>query len=374
MIKSLNIFTIACHAILIIETIINEIGGFSSMKLLIGGYTKKKSTGIYELPLTPAANGVEMQMGPAKEVIQVGGPTYFVQDGNIIFTINSAGAKGGISSFALVKGKYSERDSYLTPGSSPAYIGINREKKLLYTANYHTAVLSVFSYDDEGKLTFLDSVTHTADTLGPCPEQADGPHPHFFDQTPQGNLVSCDLGNDSVDFYSFKDNKLKHLAKYQNEPGFGTRHIVFSPDGNYFYVIGELSSKINLVKLDEAHWNFKNIATYSTIPDDFSDHNGAAAIKISHDGKFIYTSNRGHDTITVFAVNDDHTLQLRQRISTFGEFPRDFNWDKDEKYVVATNQNSDNATLYTRDAENGCLTPVQKNIFVPEGTRVLFSE
>ena len=344
------------------------------MKLLIGGYTKKKSTGIYELPLTPAANGVEMQMGPAKEVIQVGGPTYFVQDGNIIFTINNAGEKGGISSFALVKGKYSEKDSYLTPGSSPAYIGINREKKLLYTANYHTAVLSVFSYDDEGKLTFLDSVTHTADTLGPCPEQADGPHPHFFDQTPQGNLVSCDLGNDCVDFYSFKNNKLKHLAKYQNEPGFGTRHIVFSPDGNYFYVIGELSSKINLVKLDEAHWNFKNIATYSTIPDDFSDHNGAAAIKISHDGKFIYTSNRGHDTITVFAVNDDHTLQLRQRISTFGEFPRDFNWDKDEKYVVATNQNSDNATLYTRDAENGCLTPVQKNIFVPEGTRVLFSE
>ncbi|WP_294763796.1 beta-propeller fold lactonase family protein, partial [uncultured Lactobacillus sp.] len=145
------------------------------MKLLIGGYTKKKSTGIYELPLTPAANGVEMQMGPAKEVIQVGGPTYFVQDGNLIFTINNAGAKGGISSFALINGKYSEKDSYLTPGSSPAYIGINREKKLLYTANYHTAVLSVFSYDDEGKLTFLDSVTHTADTLGPCPEQADGP-------------------------------------------------------------------------------------------------------------------------------------------------------------------------------------------------------
>lgn len=344
------------------------------MKLLIGGYTKKTATGIYELPLSATASGEEMQIGPAKEVIKVGGPTYFVQDDKLIFSINNAGDKGGISSFELVNGKYEEKDSYLTAGSSPAYIGINRSQKLLYTANYHTAVLAVFSYNNQGQLTLLDTVTHKADTLGPCPEQADGAHPHFFDQTPQGNLVSCDLGNDRVDFYSFKNNKLQHLAQYQNEPGFGSRHIVFSPDGSYFYVVGELSSKINVVKFDENNWTFENKATYSSIPETFTEHNGAAAIKISRDGKFIYVSNRGHDSITLFVVKENHMLQLRQRISTFGEFPRDFNWDKDEKYVVATNQNSDNATLYTRNKLNGCLTPIQKDIFVPEGTRVLFTK
>lgn len=361
------------YLIWILNLGILNLGGLQ-MKLLIGGYTKKKATGIYELPLANSNENSQPEVGSAKEIIKIGGPTYFVQDNDLLFTINNAGNQGGISSFQLLKGKYLEKDSYLTTGSSPAYIGINQENKLLYSANYHTGLLAVFSYDNNGTLKLLASLTHTADSLGPRPEQVDGPHPHFFDQTPQKNLVSCDLGNDCVDFYSLENNQLKHLAKYQNEAGFGTRHLVFSPDGQYFYVVGELASKINVVKLDEKNWSFENIATYSTIPTDYSEHNGAAAIRMSNDGKFIYVSNRGHDSITVFLVKADHTLKLQQRISTFGEFPRDFNWDNNQKLLVATNQNTDNATLYTRNAENGCLTPIQKNIYIPEGTCVLFDE
>ncbi|BDR60222.1 lactonase family protein [Lactobacillus xylocopicola] len=344
------------------------------MKLLIGGYTKNTSTGIYELPVIPTQDKPGLQLGPAKAVIKLGGPTYFVQDGNLLFTIKNAGDQGGIASYELSQGKYQAKDSYLTAGSSPAYISLNRTQKLLYTANYHTAVLAVFAYTSSGSLTLLDTVTHTADTLGPRPEQSDGPHPHYFDQTPAGNLVSCDLGNDRVDFYQLQNNHLEHRASYQNEPGFGSRHLVFSPDGAYFYVVGELASKINVVKFNEQDWSFTNIATYSTIPADFTGHNGAAAIKISHAGDFIYVSNRGHDSLTVFGVKQDHTLELRQRIASFGQFPRDFNWDQDEKYVVVANQNSNNATLYLRNSEDGCLTPLQKDVSVPEGTRVLFAE
>ncbi|WEV40416.1 lactonase family protein [Lactobacillus sp. ESL0681] len=339
------------------------------MKLLIGGYTKNKATGIYELPVT---EGQPIKVGQAQEIIKIGGPTYFVKDEQLLFTINNAGDKGGISAFKLTEQHYQETDSALSTGSSPAYIGINRPHKLLYTANYHTAELAVYSYTTAGKLTLLDSVTHKADNLGPRPEQIDGAHPHFFDQTPQGNLVSCDLGNDRVDFYQFKNQKLQHVAEYQNEAGFGSRHLVFSPDGNYFYVVGELSSKINLVKFNEETWQFDNLATYSTIPANYTAHNGAAAIRMSSDGKFIYVSNRGHNSITVFKVKDDHTLEISQRISTFGEFPRDFNWDQAEKYVVVANQNTNNATLYERDADNGSLTPLQKDIQVPEGTCVVF--
>ncbi|MDF7638556.1 lactonase family protein [Lactobacillus sp. ESL0791] len=342
------------------------------MKVLIGGYTKNTSKGIYELPVNE--NAEEVTLGQAEPIITVGGPTYFQKDGPLIFTINNAGEKGGISVFKQKGDGYEETSNYLTPGSSPAYIGINKRKKLIYTANYHTGVLQVFNYSADGKLTLLADCTHIADTLGPRPEQTDGPHPHFFDETPAGNLVSCDLGNDRVDFYRLNNNKLDHLAAYHNEPGFGTRHIVFSKDGHCFYVAGELSSKINVVKFDEESWQFENIATYSTIPEDFTAHNGAAAIKISGDDKFIYVSNRGHDSITVFGINDDNTLKLVQRVSVFGEFPRDFNWDPEEKYVVVANQNTNNATLYTRSAETGCLTPVQKKIAVPEGTRVLFTE
>lgn len=342
------------------------------MKVLIGGYTKKTSKGIYELPFTGENN--DARLGKAENIVSVGGPTYFQKDGDLIFAINNAGDKGGISVFKVNEGGSNEVDRYLTSGSSPAYVGINRDKKLLYTANYHTAVLSVFHYNDSGKLDLITTTTHKPESLGPRPEQADGPHPHFFDETPAGNLVCCDLGNDTVDFYRLENNELKHLAQYKNEAGFGDRHIVFSKDGNYFYVVGELSSKINVVKFNEDTWDFEDIATYKTIPDDFTDHNGAAAVYISNDGKYIYVSNRGHNSIVVFKVSDNHTLSLVQRVSTFGDFPRDFNWDKSEKYLVAANQNSDNATLYLRNGGTGTLTPIQKDIEVPEGTRVLFTK
>ena len=336
------------------------------MHILIGGYTKQESAGIYQFDFI--GSGDQAHLEQRRNVVEVGGPTYFQKDGQFIFTIKNENGQGGIAAFA--NGKLVSQ--LLHEGSSPAYIGINKEKKLLYTANYHTGVLAVISYDDQGQLTLLDQVKHENKALGPRPEQA-GAHPHYFNETPGGHLVSCDLGQDRVDFYGFDEQKLTHLASYQNEDGFGSRHLAFSPDGKYFYVAGELSSQVNVVKFDEENWMFRSLATYSTIPESWDQHNGAAAIRLSSDGKFLYVSNRGHDSIAVFAVLPDQALKLVQRVSTFGEFPRDFNWDAEEKYVVAANQNSNNATLYQRQSD-GTLTPLEKDIAVPEGTRVLFTD
>lgn len=337
------------------------------MHILIGGYTKHESEGIYQFDFIGAGNEAHLEQG--RNVVKVGGPTYFQKAGDLIFTIKNENGQGGIAAYR--RGKLVSQ--LIHDGSSPAYVGINQDKRLLYTANYHTGMLSVISYDEQGQLTLLDQVKHEDRALGPKPEQ-DTAHPHYFDETPGGHLVSCDLGQDRVDFYAFKDGKLSHLASYQNEDGFGTRHLVFNPSGQYFYVAGELSSQVNVVKFDEASWMFQNVATYSTIPADWDKHNGAAAIRMSKDGRFIYVSNRGNDSIAVFEVKADHTLKLIQRVSTFGEFPRDFNWDEEEAYVVAANQNTNNATLYARNAADGSLTPLVKNIQVPEGTRVLFTE
>lgn len=336
------------------------------MHILIGGYTKHESAGIYQFDFI--GSGDQAHLEQRRNVVEVGGPTYFQKDGQFIFTIKNENGQGGIAAFA--NGKLVSQ--LLHEGSSPAYIGINKEKKLLYTANYHTGVLAVISYDDQGQLTLLDQVKHENKALGPRPEQA-GAHPHYFDETPGRHLVSCDLGQDRVDFYGFDGQKLTHLASYQNEDGFGSRHLAFSPDGKYFYVAGELSSQVNVVKFDEENWMFRSLATYSTIPESWDQHNGAAAIRLSSDGKFLYVSNRGHDSIAVFAVLPDQALKLVQRVSTFGEFPRDFNWDAEEKYVVAANQNSNNATLYQRQSD-GTLTPLEKDIAVAEGTRVLFTD
>ncbi|GFZ26208.1 lactonase family protein [Lactobacillus corticis] len=338
------------------------------MKVLIGGYTKHASKGIYELPLSTQPQPV---LGQAQLVAEVGGPTYFQTAGDLLFTINNAGDQGGISLFKRHGDRYEKLADQLTPGASPAYLGINPKAHLLYTANYHTAVLSIYRYS-ENSLSLVTTYTAKAESLGPRPEQVDGPHPHFFDQTPQGNLVACDLGNDSVTFFRFDGEQLTKAAVYHNESGFGTRHIRFSPDGHYFYVVGELSSKINVVKFNEDDWTFESLGTYSTIPADFHEHNGAAALYLSRDGKYLYVSNRGHNSLAVFAVEADQNLRLVQRVSVFGDFPRDFNWNQDQSLVIVANQNSNNATLYRRDAASGMLTPLQKEVAVPEGTRVLF--
>ena len=339
------------------------------MKVWFGGYTSHDSKGIYTANVEN--NEDDIKLVDVKNIVEIDRPTYFQLVGDLLFTIIQNSDQSGIATYRIKDGKAKQLDTYFHEGAAPCYISVDSQKHLVFTANYHLATINVFSYDENGKLTFITNDTHEGH--GPRAEQ-DQAHPHFFDETPSGNLVSCDLGIDAVDFYKLDGDKLKHLARYQMENGFGTRHLVFSPDGKTMYIVGELSSQVNVARLNENTWKFEDVATYKTIPDDFSDHNGAAAIRISKDGKFIYISNRGHDSITVFKVLDDGKLELVQRISVFGSFPRDFNWDKDEKYLVVANQNTNNATLYRRNSETGNLTPIQKDIPVPEATRVLFEE
>ena len=339
------------------------------MKVWFGGYTSHDSKGIYTANVEN--NEDDIKLVDVKNIVEIDRPTYFQLVGDLLFTIIQNGDQSGIATYRIKDGKAKQLDTYFHEGAAPCYISVDSQKHLVFTANYHLATINVFSYDENGKLTFITNDTHEGH--GPRAEQ-DQAHPHFFDETPSGNLVSCDLGIDAVDFYKLDGDKLKHLARYQMENGFGTRHLVFSPDGKTMYIVGELSSQVNVARLNENTWKFEDVATYKTIPDDFSDHNGAAAIRISKDGKFIYISNRGHDSITVFKVLDDGKLELVQRISVFRSFPRDFNWDKDEKYLVVANQNTNNATLYRRNSETGNLTPIQKDIPVPEATRVLFEE
>lgn len=339
------------------------------MKVWFGGYTSHDSKGIYTANVEKKEDDIKLV--DVKNIVEIDRPTYFQLVGDLLFTIIQNGDQSGIATYRIKDGKAKQLDTYFHEGAAPCYISVDSQKHLVFTANYHLATINVFSYDENGKLTFITNDTHEGH--GPRAEQ-DQAHPHFFDETPAGNLVSCDLGIDAVDFYKLDGDKLKHLARYQMENGFGTRHLVFSPDGKTMYIVGELSSQVNVARLNENTWKFEDVATYKTIPDDFSNHNGAAAIRISKDGKFIYISNRGHDSITVFKVLDDGKLELVQRISVFGSFPRDFNWDKDEKYLVVANQNTNNATLYRRNSETGNLTPIQKDIPVPEATRVLFEE
>ncbi|MFQ7235155.1 MAG: beta-propeller fold lactonase family protein, partial [Enterococcus hulanensis] len=130
---------------------------------------------------------------------------------------------------------------------------------------------------------------------------------------------------------------------------------------------------VTVLAYDQTDGSFTQKQKVSTLPKDFDGENGGAAIRVSDDGRFLYASNRGHNSIAVFAIADDaSSVEMIQTISTEGDFPRDFALSPDNAYVVAANQNSDNLTLYRRDNESGLLTMIQKDVFAPEAVCVYF--
>ena len=219
-------------------------------------------------------------------------------------------------------------------------------------------------YDKQGQLSLVAKTQHHG--KGPAPEQ-DAAHPHFFDETPSGNLLCCDLGTDEVAVYKLAASQLVKLADWQAPAGIGPRHAAFA--NGLLFVVCELGSKLLVLDFDEAKLSFKLLHSYSTVAASYAGRNGAAALRVDPAG-FVYVSNRGEDTIAVFrqAKKD---LRLIQRISTFGAFPRDFNWNEDN-IAIAANQETSSATVYRRDPHNGYLTLLQKQVPAAKPTCVLF--
>lgn len=339
-------------------------------KLLLGGYTRHGGAGIY----TGTFDDTQGQLTASQPYItDLGSPTYLaVSDDHILYAVDAEGDQGGVASYDLNVNPPKLINRVLQPGSSPAHISIDENRQLVYASNYHEARINVYKINRDHSLTATDEIVHTGN--GPRPEQ-DGAHVHFAAVTPDfQRLAVADLGNDTLTTYTISDaGKLGDPVVFHAEPGFGPRHIAFNHNNPVAYLLGELSSQVSILSYDAATGSFELIATLPTIPEDYTDHNGAAAIRLSSDQRFLYVSNRGFNSLTVFAVSPDgRNLSQLQQISTAGDFPRDFNFDLTERYVLAVNQNTSNGTLYSRDSKTGLLTEEQRDIPTPEAVNVLF--
>lgn len=333
-----------------------------SEDFLIGTYTKKTSRGLYAVTL----DDEEQKLTNVRLVVASQKPAYLQVVGDRLFAIRQEDRHAGVTSYRLAADQAHLVNKSLTPGPAPAYVGLDQQRHLLFAANYHKATIEVYKIDLQGKLIRTDVVTHQG-IPGPRPEQADGAHCHFADLTPDNRLIVCDLGLDLVVIYNVSnDGKLTAVSRFKTPAGYGPRHLTFSPDGHYCYLLGELSSKLMVLKYDRSSAQLTALQTISTIPEDWTAHNGAAAIHLSADGRFLYCSNRGENTIAVFAIQSDQTLKHIQSITTAGDFPRDFELSADESFLVASNQNTDNLTLYRRDKSTGRLTLIQKDVACPE--------
>lgn len=341
-------------------------------EILIGGYTRELNhdKGIYHAILDTEKEAISQP----ELLLKVGNPTYLtVSDKNILYTIKQVENQGGLGAYDLNNSPINDINDVLAAGSPPAYVALDQKRNFVYAANYHKGEVIVCKIKDDGGMEVSDIVTHHG--KGPKPEQ-DSAHVHYTDLTSDQRLIVCDLGMDAVMTYDVSnEGKLQLISTYHTQPGFGPRHLIFNPTKSIVYLVGELASEVSVLKYDEQTGALSHIETYSLIPESWDKYNGSAAIRISSDGHFLYVSNRGHNSIDVFKISQNGLkLELIQRVSTDGDFPRDFNLDPSEDFLFVVHQKTNNGTLFKRNKSNGFLTQIQTGIETPEGTCVFFKK
>lgn len=339
-----------------------------SIELLLGTYTRGESEGIYQVEL----NTAEKKLENLSLLAKVGSPTYLAKNNqeDILFAIANEDEEGGILS--LVKdadGNYIRQDLLVSEGAAPAYIAFDEKRNFIYTSNYHKGELAVYRSDDAGKLEKLDSISHSGSSVH---ENQESSHVHYSDLTPDGKyLAVCDLGTDEVFSYEVDDQgQLSEKARLKVKPGSGPRHLAFHPNGKIAYLFAELSSEIIVLNYDESNGQFSERQTISSIPESHKTFNSGAALRLTEDGKFLYASNRGHNSIAIFNTDDLGELTLLDYVSSEGDFPRDFNLDPSESFLIVGHQHSDNLTLFERNQETGQLELIQKDFYAPEVVNV----
>ncbi|TCP29787.1 6-phosphogluconolactonase [Scopulibacillus darangshiensis] len=350
-------------------TVKNEFIGF------VGTYTKGESEGIYSF-LFDADKGEIRDVKPAA---QLDNPTYLTisKDNRYLYSVIKKGDYGGVAGFSIDAesgGRLDPINSQLQDGASPCHVSVNSQISNVLTANYHKG--TVESYLINGESGFINPTASIVkhEGSGPNKERQEKSHLHFAGFTPDEKFVAAiDLGADNVMTYKVHDGKLTEVNRLSVKPGSGPRHIAFHPNGKYAYVMTEMSSEVIALKYNNAEGSFTELQYISTIPEDFSENNQGSAIHISSDGGFVYAGNRGHDSIAVFKVNQESGhLEMVVITSTEGEWPRDFVLDPTENFLVASNQNSGNLVLFSRDKSTGKLELLQSNVSVPDPVCVKF--
>lgn len=341
-------------------------------EIFLGTYTKRESEGIYKITLDTDTK----ELVNLEHVAEAGSPTYLdlADDGSLLYAVLKEDSDhGGLLSLKKDEnGNFKKADDSVAEGAAPCYVAYDAKRQFVYTANYHQGEVSVYKTDSDGNLSLADTAAHSGSSAH---ENQDAPHAHYFDLTPDEKyLIACDLGTDEVFTYEVsEDGNLTEVSRVKVDPGTGPRHVVFHPNGKYVYVFGELSSDVVAMTYDKETGKLEPFQTISTIPETHTEFNGGAAIRISSDGKFLYASNRGHNSLVVYSVNEsDGTLELIGWTPTEGDIPRDFALDPSGNFVVVGHQESDNLTLFERNVETGRLELVQKDVYAPEVVCVAF--
>jgi 6-phosphogluconolactonase len=350
----------------------------------VGTYTAKtKSKGIYAYSFD-ATTGKLTPLNVAAEAVE---PSFLAlhPSGKYLYAVNGIedfnGEKSGaVSAYTVDKktGKLTLLNQVSSRGMDPCHVSLDKSGKYVFVANYTSGTITVFPVKGDGQLgnyTGFEQYTGT----GPNKAHQEGPHAHWIETSPDNRfLLTADLGSDRIRVSRFHlpdgaFSKNQPDTSVNLKPGAGPRHAVFSPSGRFFYVTSELNSTVTAYSYDAEAGKLTEIQVVSSMPADFAGANDTAEIAIHPSGKFLYVSNRGRDSIAVFAVDATKgTLTPLADVATNGRTPRHFAIDPTGKYLFAENQESNTIVIFRINPATGGLTLTGQVVELPSPVDIAF--
>ena len=344
--------------------------------LFVGSYTPNPGQpGIVVFQMDPAAGG----LSPASKVDAGPNPTFLTIHPNrrFLYAVNETG-EGAVSSFALdaEAGTLTFLNLESTLSEGPCYISIDPSGNFVLVANYSGGAVSVLPIREDGSLGPISSIVQHSGELGPNKDRQEKAHAHCILPDPTGKFIlATDLGLDQVLVYRLENGKLKpnDPAAAQMNPGAGPRHLLFSGDGRFLYVANELDNTVTA-----CHWNAETgkvtpFQTVPTLPRDWKGENTVADLHTALDGRILYVSNRGHDSLALFRVDTDTGLLTPAgHESTGGKVPRNFAVEPGGKFLIAANQDSDSLVVFNIDPQTGTLEQIGEPVDVVKPVVIQF--
>ncbi len=354
----------------------------SKYLVYVGTGAQKESKGIYAYRFD-AATGQLTSLG---RVAECDNPSFLAAgpDRRFLYAVNetshySGRSSGAVSAFAInpATGMLTLLNEVPSGGAGPTHIVVDKTGRDVLVANYFGGSLAVFPILKDGRLGEASAfVQHHGSSVNP--QRQEGPHAHSIYTSPDNRFaISADLGLDKVLVYRFdavKGTLTPNDPPFAKvNPGAGPRHFAFHPSGKFGYVINEMGSTVTVFSYEPASGTLHELQTISTLPPDFKGENYPAEVEVHRSGKFLYGSNRGYDSIAVFAIDARKgTLTPVEYVPTGGKSPRNFAIDPTGSYLFAANSGSDNIRVFRIDPNNGRLTPTGQVLEVPAPLCVAF--
>lgn len=348
----------------------------SSHLIYFGTYTRSTSRGIYAARLDSTTGALSEPTVAA----ETAGPTWltFSPDKSRLYAVHPS--KAQVIGYAIDS---SGALMPLPPGpgagekaGGPCHLAVDATNNVLVAANYGEGFVAALPIRSDGALGAPNIEQHHGH--GPNPKRQEKPHVHSVTFSPDNrHVIVCDLGLDEVMTYEvdLKAAKLTKVATVKTAPGAGPRHFKFGATGRHGYVLTEMGATIITYDFDPESGTLNEKQTVSMLPPDFSGERWAAEVRVHPNGKFLYGSNRTHDSIAVFAIDETAgTLSLIEIVRSGGKTPRNFALSPDGKWLVCAHQDSDNVTVFGVDGQTGRLRKTSHTAVVPMAVCVAFRD